>query len=545
MSTLALRTNDHFGKADSQTSSSGGSEHSSSTLSQRIRALEGAGITDTFIKKRIPAYAAVAAAIGSELQQNGHTKLAGSSTKIYQNPSNFDSLAKAPKHIDTTELNDKPSNNSFHQIYRSTSMDSIDENASNGSVRIEDMIKENKVTSPVNCHTIIEELNAQKTKLKKVSQTHLSSNNSEFGKVVPNVGESLPPPVNINTSFSQATSRLIAESLKKIHSNSTNEIPISIALSGASRSSSPGAASALIGVFHEVTSPSRHQDLTPPTPSIKTYEHSSLENHYKLINTSPRPYVPNHSKQSSIDSISCINYPVNVNALKNIAQEVFEHSGKPDADDSVSINSFINDSANFNSKKNSIINEEVVGYQSSTLYSHVRSDEPRKSSIASTVESSSDMYSKYTFNLLSKTNTTTATAAALLNNHSTSSSSNDLLATTPFRAPSYEQLDSTDYLYNRPLTANYLKKNNSTAYDDYLTGQSNNNNNNLSSLDTNRNSNSNINNNNNNNDINKSTNENENNTRSHLVSIKVYFKGLSFLSKRINHLWTQNKDKYI
>ena len=525
MSTLALRTNDHFGKADSQTSS--GSEHSSSTLSQRIRALEGAGITDTFIKKRIPAYAAVAAAIGNELQQNGHPKLAGSSTKIYQNPSNFDSLAKTPKHIDTPELDDKPTNNSFNQIYRSTSMDSIDENASNSSVRIEDMIKENKVTSPVNCHTIIEELNIQKTKLKKISQSHLSGNNSEYGKVVPNVNDALPF-VNVNTSFSQATSKLIAESLKKIHSTSTNEIPISIALNGASRSSSPDAASALIGVFNEVTSPSRHKDFTPATtPSIKTYEHSSLENHYKLINTSPRPYVPNHSKQSSIDSVS---YPVNVNALKNIAQEVFEHSNKNDADDSVSINSFINDSANFNSKKNSIINEEVTGYQSTTLYSHLRSDEPRKSSIASTVESSSDIHSKYTsraYNLLSKT----TTAAAALNNHSTSSS-NDLLATTPFRAPSYEQLDSSDYLYNKPLAANYFKKSSSTAYDDYLTGQSNN----LSSSVTNRNSNSNVNINNNinnnnnktNDDINKSTNENENNTRSHLVSIKVYFKGQSF-----------------
>lgn len=68
----------------------------SSSIVERIRALEGAGITDVFIKKRVPSYAAQAAVIGDSIQRNYSESLLvhrPKTTKIYQNPANY-----APNH---------------------------------------------------------------------------------------------------------------------------------------------------------------------------------------------------------------------------------------------------------------------------------------------------------------------------------------------------------------------------------------------------------------------------------------------------------------
>lgn len=117
-----------------------------STLSERIKALETAGIIDSFVKKRVPPYAAAAAAVGSSLQDtdsvNVSTEPNKPLTKIYRNPSTgFHAQQTASKNklaaSSSTNLHSSSSRESLASneaapgglatnLYRSTSVDSIE-----------------------------------------------------------------------------------------------------------------------------------------------------------------------------------------------------------------------------------------------------------------------------------------------------------------------------------------------------------------------------------------------------------------------------------
>lgn len=130
-----------------------------SSLSERIKALETAGIIDSFVKKRVPPYAAAAAAVGSTLAQ--HRDSLSSShqalnepkpgTKIYRNP-NFPIIQQQEQPTNrlaassSTNLHSSSSRESLASteaapgglaMYRSASMDSIENEMPNRVVNNE------------------------------------------------------------------------------------------------------------------------------------------------------------------------------------------------------------------------------------------------------------------------------------------------------------------------------------------------------------------------------------------------------------------------
>lgn len=484
MSTLAMRNSDY------RSSHQQNEKLSTSTLSQRIRALEGAGITDTFIKKRIPSYAQA-----SPVNQDYHS---ANSSKIYQNPSHFDS-----NHANYSMNSSVYSGENFanNRIYRSNSSDSID--TDNTFHENPDIVREDRIASPVNYHQIIDELNDAKSKLKKVAHPPTSPflNSKKMGNVIVNTNlnqsaNSLPSPT-MNTSFSRATSKLLAESIRKANNSSTsmNQIPISIPLNSSandSRSSTPGSVNSthdlnhsklgaessstrtLINVFNEPKNP----DLTVQNNSYRSEYYSDTASYNK--HTSPRPYV------NPIGQIS---------SLKNIAQEVFEHSNN--IEDNISVRSAQSNAPSviYDTRKSSIASNQFQ----QTFGQH-----------RSSVDSDKQYVSQYTArnsNLLTKAPNLT-------------SSSNDLLHATSFRAPSYENLDNNDFINsnNKSYNSSYGSKKTTSLYDEYLKNNSyspnvnnsvNNRSNSVSSANTIVN-----------NHINQNVPESvpENNSRSHLVS---------------------------
>lgn len=265
MSTLAFTNNEH---ADVSITS-----NASSTLSQRVKALEEAGMHDRLVKKRIPSYAVAAAAIGNELQQlnvnnlySGNTGL----TKIYQNPSNFNTIKlndSMNSSFNSTVINkinplndenDKSYRSSIasnergkidltntfklNRIYKSNSSESIDLNNKSSTASKRSSTSNSTIT---NDRTIVENDLVDKIKnLKKVS-TNTSRSSSSISAVPVDEPLTLKPtdmysvsasspisphysPNNL-TSFSKKTAQLIADSLRR--SNDDNlHIPISIPL---------------------------------------------------------------------------------------------------------------------------------------------------------------------------------------------------------------------------------------------------------------------------------------------------------------------------
>lgn len=475
MSAMAMRNTD-YGNENIQ-------EFKPSSLTQRIRALESAGMSDTFIKKRIPAYAAEAATVASEISKTPRNFQIGNSTKIYQNPSNhFEHTKPNAANISINSISSVHSNNSQtdnNKIYRSNSVDSI-ENSDNTFNENPDIIvhEDRGIASPVNYHHIITELNEAKNNLKKVPEPPISPLvERRLGKVVDNttnVDQNQPLP-NVfshnfqDTSFSKATSKLLAESLGKNSiysttnvnnhnesSNSINQIPISIPLNGSSipsnlsRSSTPGAIASLVNIFQDVNNHNSHSEASKPIESSRSLvnifdpnfnnsknpENTQTNRSDYIYNkhTSPRPY------QNPLGSIS---------SLKNIAQEVFEHK-KHDTNmenDNISVRSNAN---SIHSVRSSVSSHQLhqpftnASYRSS-INSHDSIDKPYVSS-----------YTARNTNLLTK-------APA-----SMTSSSTDLLNATPFRAQSFEQLDSNDYFSGVKPTYTSRKAHTPSLYDEYL-----------------------------------------------------------------------------
>ena len=113
-----------------------------SSLSDRIKALETAGIIDSFVKKRVPPYAAAAAVVGSSLQDTVPSVQPDKpATKIYHNPSTgFHAQQPSKTNLaasSSTNLHSSSSRESLASneaapgglpanLYRSTSVDSIE-----------------------------------------------------------------------------------------------------------------------------------------------------------------------------------------------------------------------------------------------------------------------------------------------------------------------------------------------------------------------------------------------------------------------------------
>lgn len=281
MSTLALNNEN----ADVSIVSS-----TSSTLSQRVKALEEAGMHDRLIKKRIPSYALAAATIGNELQQlnintNLYTGNNGSLTKIYQNPSNFGTIklnSNNDKILNTNnddnrlyrssigseerekiEINKKFKLNRIYKSDSNENVDLINNNNSNKTSQRSSVISSTSTSNPTFINNeraaatspITENDLVNKIKnLKKVSPVHIdqpvtSTINSQtvYDTINLNTKHMNDQPVALSTSspisplyspnqnltsFSKKTAQLIAQSLQRTNSNEENmHIPISIPLS--------------------------------------------------------------------------------------------------------------------------------------------------------------------------------------------------------------------------------------------------------------------------------------------------------------------------
>ena len=200
-----------------------------STISQRIKALEEAGITDMFVKKRVPPYAAVAAAVGNVLHQeniddpssnyyynlkNGLAK----QTKIYQNPADFRyqhsqqqnnssnlitglsisqtdlnqiNVVNNINNISSNNHNNNSSSNvnrvSNREITRSSSSDSFDNDSSSGAQINHNQINEqnnnNDSSQSSNSDPLVLELINRKKNLRKTphsTELNLNYNNSDY-----------------------------------------------------------------------------------------------------------------------------------------------------------------------------------------------------------------------------------------------------------------------------------------------------------------------------------------------------------------------------
>ncbi len=429
-----------------------------SSLSQRIRALESAGITDKFVKKRIPSYAAEAATIGSQISQSNRNFQLGNQTKIYQNPSNH----FEPPNFNNISINSSIySNENNAKIYRSNSVDSIEQNSDIDTTNenSDTIVREDRITSPVNYHHIISELNEAKSRLRKVPEPPVSPLNvRRLGNVIDtNTSQNnQQSPKLQDTSFSRATSKLLAESVKRNASNLTsnndltssmNQIPISIPLNGSpippslSRSSTPGGIASLVNIFHDVNKHSSNVQASEKSRSLMnifdaTNQSRASENNMsirsdysynKYVNTSPRPY------QNPIGSIS---------GLKNIAQEVLDSAKFPEpAEDSISMRSM----------RSSVSSQNI--HHQPTIIQH----NSHRSSLDSRGAHGKQYVSQYTAR---------SSYLETKNSSQLTSSANDLLNTTPFRAPSYEQLESNDYTINRPSLTK--KSESPSLYDEYL-----------------------------------------------------------------------------
>lgn len=504
-------------------------ELKASSLSQRIRALEENGLKDTYIRKRVPSYATAAPANSSNIS-NGKgsfkTNQFGSSTKIYQNPSQFNSN---DNNLANTSINSVSSvhsiisNNTNHNTndrnYRAnSSCDSL----SGGNLdetfhENTDIVREDRIASPVNYHHIIDELNEAKSRLKKVGEPvfksplefEVSPPGSQRGglkiqtngllnhKTQETQPEQEAPSPNSNTSFSKATSKLLAEQLKKMNQQKTvltenndsassiNQIPISIPLSepkshtrSSSRSSATGI-NALIGIWSEVD---KHNKLQATRNASKSLGNIFNQPIIASKNSSPSNSRLNLSHQSNNSSIrSDYNYSKHtsprpysnpqtvVSALKNIVNEVHTHAKLQQG--SHENNSTKRSATNFNSiysSKSQSMEEPSSSRKASTSSSQAPAPyqpfHSHKSSFESPSADNKPYVSPYT-----------ARSSALSHKNAYSSHSNDsnMLNTAPVRAASFEQLDSNSLAFNASNTAidraRVSSGSRKSLYEDYLT----------------------------------------------------------------------------
>lgn len=502
-------------------------ELKASSLSQRIRALEENGLKDTYIRKRVPSYA-TAAPTNSNNISNGKssfkTNQFGSSTKIYQNPSQFDSN---DNNLANTSINSVSSvhsiisnntnNNTNDQNYRANSScaslsgGNLDETFHENT----DIVREDRIASPVNYHHIIDELNEAKSRLKKVGEPVLkpplefevSPPGSQRGglKIQTNGSlshktqeaqsgqEALSP--NSNTSFSKATSKLLAEQLKKMNQQKTvltenndstssiNQIPISIPLSepkSHTRSSSGSSATginALIGIWSEVDKHNRLQTTRSASKSLGNIFNQPIIASKNSSPSNSRLNLSHHSNNSSIRSD--YNYSKHtsprpysnpqtvVSALKNIVNEVHTHTKLQQG--SQENNSTKRSATNFNSiysSKSQSMEESSSSRKASIGSSQAPAPYQPFHSHKSSFEPSVDnkpYVSPYT-----------ARSSALSHKNAYSPHSNDdMLNTAPVRAASYEQLDSNSLAFNASNTAidraHVSSGSRKSLYEDYLT----------------------------------------------------------------------------
>ena len=348
MTTLAM--NNHFGSEIN--------ELKASSLLQRIKALEENGLNDTLIKKRVPSYAAAAPLNDTPFNKGSFKSYhSGNSTKIYQNPNNHEvNLANT-------------SMNSVSSAHSTNSEDTFNESP--------DIVREDRIASPVNYHHIIDELNDAKSRLRKVPEPAVG-----LGFKSPVVFEALAPapdpaafraeinssinkrqapvqpldtPTNTsdgNTSFSKATSKLLAETLKKVNqqinqkaaltenndsTSSLNQIPISIPLSGgsephavpsrsrssSSRSSAAGI-NALIGIWNEVD---KHNKLQASRNASKSLGNISANNPaFANVNNTSSNIRSDHSYSKHSSPKPYTNPQAAISSLKSIVSAVHSHT---------------------------------------------------------------------------------------------------------------------------------------------------------------------------------------------------------------------------
>lgn len=425
-----------------QHNNSSSQPQSTSSLSQRIKALEEAGITDTIVKKRIPPYAAAAAAVGNILQQQQLNYQSPNSTKIYQNPNNHLLYQATPSNskseispgskqvlngskspnenvnymsttsfldeikskiksysrismIDGQEANDQQPPHNSTLMHRSNSIDSI-ENSSNTN-------NNNSMGSPVD--SLANELaNAAKNlkhiqpQVSPIKQDDIYINVRPMGGLSP-TSPVYPPPFDFNSINN--------------HSNNTDSIhhiPISIPLSSQSGHESP--------MLNEETGEKSRDRLRSSSSSASIS--SSLNGHNQQNNH----HTNEHWYTNNTDNLSA----KPLNSIRS--------------DQSNNRNDYLSYSQNISNN-----NRTIIHIDSSSLGSPGES--PRQNNysldhqtIGSSRRSSSAINHNHSNNNNNNVIPSNNIKNSSLNTSNISASSNDLL--TAFKAPSFETLNNNN-----------------------------------------------------------------------------------------------------
>jgi len=246
---------------------------SPSTLSQRIRALEEAGIRDTFVKKRIPPYAAAAAAVANSLHESNYYSSSNSHlipntlTKIYQNPQGFDvsqhsidtrkyttsngSSANHSPTSDSKNVANNDSNKSYESqiqnvLVNQKKMSTIYRSNSDDSLENDEMKKNNNNDLAID--SLAREIVS--TSIEKLKDKSHNSSKSDLYANIPPISDTLdtdayfrpPPPLNFANQEDDYVSTPRNHSHHEHHMHeeelSNIQIPITIPVKGSSISSS-------------------------------------------------------------------------------------------------------------------------------------------------------------------------------------------------------------------------------------------------------------------------------------------------------------------
>ena len=448
MSTLALNNEN----ADVSIVSS-----TSSTLSQRVKALEEAGMHDRLIKKRIPSYALAAATIGNELQQlNINTNLYagnnGSLTKIYQNPSNFGTIKL---NSNNDKILNNNTNNDDNRSYRSSIGSEERE-----KIEINKKFKLNRIYKS-DSNENVDLIN---------NNNNNSNNKTSQRSSVSSTSTSTSNPTFINNERAAATSPITENDLVNKIKNLKKVSPVHIEQPVTSTINSQT-------VYDTINLNTKHMNDQPvalSTSSPISPLYSPNQNLTSFSKKTAQLIAQSLQRTNSNEENMHIPISIPLSSNKNNYFSNYHNTNVQDIENDVSENENNNEEEE---EEEDDDDQSSISVESQILSSSENMQPNKRSTTTIICVDSTKHIDEQTSN-----DSKSMFINNALNNH-LSTSAHDLLATTmPFKAPSYEQLNTNQefiFINNNnnnnkhlePATTNSSNNNNkrnSSLYEDYI-----------------------------------------------------------------------------